>query len=87
MVLKFSGDQVSLLVLDNGGGFAVRKVQADRKDGIGLRNMRERIGGLGGRFTITSSRFGARIRAVLPSAEMQDSDWSSLGAPAQWAVA
>ena len=87
VVLKFSGDQISLLVLDNGVGFAVRKVQADRKDGIGLRNMRERIGGLGGRFTITSSRFGTRIRAVLPSAEMPDSDWSPLGAPAHWAAA
>lgn len=87
VVLKFSSDQISLLVLDNGGGFAVRKVQADRKDGIGLRNMRERIGGLGGRFTITSSRFGTRIRAVLPSAESPDSDWSPLGAPAQWAAA
>ncbi len=78
VVLKFGGSRVSLLILDNGSGFAVRKVQADRKDGIGLRNMRERIEGLGGRFSISSSRFGTRIRAVLPDEETPASDWSPM---------
>ncbi|APW36146.1 histidine kinase [Rhodoferax koreense] len=78
VVLKFSGNRVSLSVLDNGNGFAVRKVQADRRDGIGLRNMRERIEGLGGRFGITSSRFGTRIRAVLPDEEIPGSGWSPM---------
>jgi two-component system NarL family sensor kinase len=78
IVLKFGAHHVSLAVLDNGRGFALRKVHADRKDGIGLRNMRERIEGLGGRFTLSSSRFGTRIRAVLPDTESPTSDWAPL---------
>ena len=78
IVLKFSGQRAMLSVLDNGSGFAIRKVQADRRDGIGLRNMRERIEGLGGRFSITSSRFGTRIHAVLPTVEAPVSDWQAI---------
>jgi len=40
-------------------------VQRDGQGGIGLRNMRERIEGLGGRFAIASGRGGTRILAVL----------------------
>ncbi|MDB5895727.1 MAG: histidine kinase [Rhodoferax sp.] len=81
IVLRFGSGRVSLSVLDNGRGFPLRKVHADRKDGIGLRNMRERVEGLGGRFNIASSRFGTRIRAVLPDVEMPVSDWAPLGTP------
>ena len=86
VVLKFASRKISLSVLDNGHGFAVRRVQADRKDGIGLRNMRERIEGLGGRFTIGSSRFGTRLRAVLPEAERHASDWSPLASTGRLAT-
>lgn len=65
IVLRFHGREARLTVRDNGRGFAVRKVQDDRAEGIGLRNMRERIEGLGGRFAIASCRFGTRISAAL----------------------
>ena len=81
IVLRFGSGRVSLSVLDNGRGFLLRKVQADRKGGIGLRNMRERVEGLGGRFTIASGRFGTRIRAVLTDVEMPASDWAPLATP------
>lgn len=76
MTLKFGRRRVRLDIADDGRGFAARKVQSDGQGGIGLRNMRERIEGLGGRFDIGSSRFGTRIVAVLPCEEEPAGDWA-----------
>ena len=43
----------------------MRRVQRDRQGGIGLRNMRERIEGLGGHLSISSGARGTRLVAVL----------------------
>ncbi|MDR0224856.1 MAG: cache domain-containing protein [Burkholderiaceae bacterium] len=66
MTLHFSRRRVMLEVSDDGRGFDMRRVQRDGQGGIGLRNMRERIEGLGGRLSITSDRHGTRLLAVLP---------------------
>ncbi len=76
VALRFQRRRVTLDVHDDGHGFDVRRVQRDGQGGIGLRNMRERIEGLGGRFSLTSGRDGTRIVAVLdlpsaPEAPMQ----------------
>lgn len=63
--LHFQRRRVTLEVHDDGRGFDVRRVLRDGRCGIGLRNMRERIEGLGGRFSIASGRDGTRIVAVL----------------------
>lgn len=81
VVLKFSGHSASLTVADDGDGFAVRKVQEDDRKGIGLRNMRERIEGCDGRFTVHSSVFGTRIRAIVSNVESAGSDWAALEMP------
>ncbi|AVS69769.1 histidine kinase [Paracidovorax avenae] len=65
VALRFTRWRVSLSVRDDGRGFDVQRVQRDGQGGIGLRNMRERIEGLGGRFAIASGRGGTRILAVL----------------------
>ena len=43
----------------------MRKVQADRQRGIGLRNMRERMEGLGGTLKIYSESHGTEVQASL----------------------
>ena len=65
VVLQFQRRRVTLQVRDDGRGFDVRRVQRDGQNGIGLRNMRERIEGLGGEFSIASDPSGTRIVAVL----------------------
>lgn len=73
IALHFHRRHVQLEVCDDGQGFDLRRVQRDGQCGIGLRNMRERIEGLGGRFVLTSNHSGTRIVAVLdcpaPAAE------------------
>jgi two-component system NarL family sensor kinase len=66
VVLRFTARRVRLTVRDDGRGFALRKVQSDGQGGIGLRNMRERIEGLEGRFVVASGRRGTAVRADLP---------------------
>ena len=63
--LHFQRRSVTLEVRDDGRGFDMRRVQRDGQCGIGLRNMRERIEGLGGCFSLASDRDGTRIVAVL----------------------
>lgn len=62
-------------MIDDGRGFDVQRVQADGQGGIGLRNMRERIEGLGGTFGVASGRRGTRVLAVLPMQGDHDSPY------------
>jgi len=82
VVLRFSPRQVRLLVRDDGRGFALRKVQSDGQGGIGLRNMRERIEGLDGRFVVASGRRGTVVRAVLPLGLAPQPAWRPMPAMA-----
>jgi two-component system NarL family sensor kinase len=68
VVLRFGPRGVRLVVRDDGRGFALHKVQSDGQGGIGLRNMRERVEGLDGRFVVASGRRGTTVRADLPVA-------------------
>lgn len=55
-----------LTIEDNGRGFDLKKVRADRKGGIGLRNMRERIESLeGSDFALHTGPDGTRVEARL----------------------
>ena len=63
--LKHHRHRVSLTVTDDGNGFDVRRVHTDSRSGIGLRNMRERMEGLGGTLTISSTQRGTRVHASL----------------------
>lgn len=57
---------VELTIEDNGRGFDLKKVRADRQGGIGLRNMRERIESLeGSDFAIHTGLDGTRVAARL----------------------
>ncbi len=64
--LHFERRRVRLQIRDDGRGFDMARVQRDGQGGIGLRNMRERIEGLGGRLAIRSGRQGTRLVATLP---------------------
>jgi signal transduction histidine kinase len=65
--LAFCADFVSLEVRDNGCGFTLGSVSAN---GRGLRNIRQRVGELGGKVEITSAPGqGASLRVTLPIGE------------------
>lgn len=66
VVLCFGPRTVALQIMDDGRGFDLKRVQADARGGIGLRNMRERIESLQGRFEIRSGRGGTRLTVTLP---------------------
>ncbi len=66
VVLCFGPRKVALHIVDDGVGFDLRRVQSDARRGIGLRNMRERIESLQGRFEIRSGREGTRLTVMLP---------------------
>lgn len=63
--LNFRRRQIQLVIMDNGCGFNVDKVQTAHRGGIGLRNMRERMEGLGGELSIHSSASGTSVKATL----------------------
>ncbi len=64
--LRFERHLVTLGIEDDGRGFDVQRVLADGSQGIGLRNMRERVDALGGSFIIRSGANGTRIVATVP---------------------
>ncbi len=64
--LRFGSQHVVLKVQDNGTGFDLKRIQADGQAGIGLRNMRERVESLGGRFRMKSGVGGTVVRAEIP---------------------
>ncbi len=66
VVLRFGARTVALRIIDDGQGFDLQRVQADARGGIGLRNMRERMESLQGRFEMQSGRDGTRLVVTLP---------------------
>jgi two-component system NarL family sensor kinase len=50
--LAFEPDAIELRINDNGRGFDTRAVLSHPTQGIGLRNMRERLAAIGGRFEV-----------------------------------
>jgi two-component system NarL family sensor kinase len=66
------GGGVLLRVLDDGRGFDTDEVQADPEQGIGLRNMRERLASVGGQLELQSSPgHGTQIEASVSGAALQ----------------
>jgi two-component system NarL family sensor kinase len=59
--------QVELIIIDDGQGFAVERVDVHPKNGIGLRNMHERIESVGGKLSFASAAGqGTKVIAVIP---------------------
>ncbi|MDQ8002573.1 MAG: histidine kinase, partial [Pseudomonadota bacterium] len=59
---------VRLTIEDDGAGFDVEATQADPRRGIGLRNMRERLGAIGGLLDVRSGAGRTTITAEVPAA-------------------
>ena len=66
--LVYHRNQISLSIKDDGKGFDLGKIQTDYRSGIGLRNMRERMEGLGGTLKIYADDDGTEVQAWLDTA-------------------
>ena len=66
--LVYHRHQISLSIKDDGKGFDLRETQTDQRSGIGLRNMRERMEGLGGSLKIYADSDGTEVQAWLDTA-------------------
>ena len=66
--LVYHRNQISLSIKDDGKGFDLAKIQTDHRSGIGLRNMRERMEGLGGTLKIYADDDGTEVQAWLDTA-------------------
>ena len=66
--LVYHRHQISLSIKDDGKGFDLGKVQTDYRSGIGQRNMRERMEGLGGTLKIYADDDGTEVQAWLDTA-------------------
>ena len=65
--LSFAPDGVALRITDDGRGFESDQVQLDPRRGIGLRNMRERLASIGGRFDVRAAPgAGTVLEAKVP---------------------
>ena len=65
MKLSAHGDELDLCISDSGAGFNLESVQ--RKGGLGLVSMRERLGLIGGQLAVESEPLdGTRIRVRVP---------------------
>ncbi len=67
IALGFGRDAVRLEVGDDGQGFDIEAMQLDPQRGIGLRNMRERMGAIDGRLTMRSGKGATTILAEVPA--------------------
>jgi ligand-binding sensor domain-containing protein/signal transduction histidine kinase len=73
--ISFEPAEVSLMVTDNGSGFAADHEQAAENRHFGILGMRERVEKLGGAFSIVSEPgAGTRVVARIPRAGVQPSD-------------
>lgn len=68
--LLFHRGGLRLRVIDDGVGMDIPGLHTDPQRGIGLRNMRERIEAVGGRFTMQSSQRGTHVIAELSAAAL-----------------
>jgi two-component system NarL family sensor kinase len=66
IALMQEGSTLQLRVRDDGIGFDIARIEQARSSGIGLRNMRERVEHLGGRFTLSSTPGRTELRVSLP---------------------
>ena len=66
MTLACAPGQVILTITDDGIGFGYGAVQSDPRQGIGLRNMRERVESLNGTFVIQSRPGWTELTALIP---------------------
>jgi two-component system, NarL family, sensor kinase len=66
ITLACAPGQVVLTIIDDGIGFGYGAVQSDPRQGIGLRNMRERVESLNGTFVIQSRPGWTELTAVIP---------------------
>jgi two-component system NarL family sensor kinase len=73
LTLEFADDAgVAMRVLDDGRGFDPEAVQSDPGQGIGLRNMRERLASIGGRLELQSRPgHGTQVEAVIAGAQLE----------------
>lgn len=70
VTLSFRKRQIQLAICDDGKGFNVDRVQTAQRGGIGLRNMRERMEGLGGKLSIRSGPDGTCVTATLATSAL-----------------
>jgi signal transduction histidine kinase/ligand-binding sensor domain-containing protein len=64
LTMEMNGGRFELAIADNGRGFDVPSAEASERNG--LRNMRARIGEIGGQFEITSTERGTAVKLRLP---------------------
>ena len=69
--LLFGRQGVRLRISDDGRGFDEQAVSLHPKRGIGLRNMRERIESIGGRFAVRSRTGRTEVLAEVPAAAVR----------------
>lgn len=83
--LRYHQSRVTLSIKDDGNGFDMRQIQTDHQSGIGLRNMRERMEGLGGTLKIYSESHGTEVQASLKtfpdSTHLKTHDYSTNDSP------
>jgi signal transduction histidine kinase len=68
--LRREGDEITLVVRDDGKGLApevLARFEAGLAGGVGLAGMRERVTELGGQFEVESSSRGTRLSARVPA--------------------
>ncbi|MEI7444961.1 MAG: cache domain-containing protein [Burkholderiales bacterium] len=58
----------SLSIVDDGTGFEIARIERDGREGIGLRNIRERVEHAGGELHLSSGPGGTELRASVPAA-------------------
>lgn len=66
-----NGDCFVLIIRDNGKGFDTGLIAREPKQGIGLRNMAERVETIGGHFSISSDTTGTVVVAEVPCREKE----------------
>lgn len=70
--LTFAPEGIALHIADDGRGFDADLVQLDPRRGIGLRNMRERLASIGGRFDVRATPgVGTTLDASVPMAALR----------------
>jgi two-component system NarL family sensor kinase len=68
ILLATDRNRISLSIVDDGVGFELARIDRGGYDGIGLRNIRERIEHAGGELFISSCPGHTELRATVPSA-------------------